>query len=64
MSILATAGVLFAIGVVKTRWTHGSPVSSGIEILVIGLFAGIGGEFFGNLLGNLLRALLGTPAPG
>ena len=62
VSILATAAVLFAIGVVKTRWTHGSPVGSGLEILLIGLFAGVGGEFFGNLLGNVLRTLLGVPA--
>jgi len=61
-SILATATVLFAIGVVKTRWTHGNPVGSGLEILLIGLFAGVGGDFFGNLLGSLLRALLGVPA--
>src|SRR6266511_4898102 len=32
VSVLATAGVLFAIGVVKTRWTHAGPFSSGLEI--------------------------------
>src|SRR6266581_1393218 len=59
-SIIATAAVLFGIGVVKTRWTHRNPVGSGLEILVIGAFAGIAGFFFG----NVLPALLGVPAAG
>ena len=59
-SIVATAGVLFGIGVVKTRWTHRNPVGSGLEILLIGAFAGIAGFFFG----NVLPALLGAPAVG
>lgn len=57
-SIIATAGVLFAIGVVKTRWTHGNPIGSGLEILVIGALAGIVGYF----LGSVLPTLLGAPA--
>ena len=60
VSILATAGVLFGIGVVKTRWTHGSPLGSGLEILLIGAFAGIAGYFFG----NMLPTLLGVPVSG
>ena len=59
-SVIATAGVLFAIGVVKTRWTHGNPIWSGIEILVIGAVAGIVGYFFG----SILPGLLGAPAVG
>lgn len=59
VSVIATAGVLFAIGVVKTRWTHANPVGSGIEILLIGALAGIVGYFFG----NVLPTLLGVPAP-
>lgn len=59
-SVLATAGVLFAIGVVKTRWTQGSPIWSGIEILVIGTLAGVVGYFFG----SILPGLLGAPAVG
>ena len=59
-SIVATAGVLFGIGVVKTRWTHRNPVGSGLEILLIGAFAGIAGFFFG----NVLPALLGASAVG
>jgi VIT1/CCC1 family predicted Fe2+/Mn2+ transporter len=61
VSVLATAAVLFAIGVVKTRWTHGHPVASGVEILLIGAFAGIAGYFFGNVLPTLLGA---PPVPG
>ena len=59
-SVIATGGVLFAIGVVKTRWTHGNPIWSGIEILVIGAVAGIVGYFFG----SILPGLLGAPAVG
>lgn len=59
-SVIATAGVLFAIGVVKTRWTHSSPIWSGMEILVIGAVAGIVGYFFG----SILPGLLGAPAVG
>jgi VIT1/CCC1 family predicted Fe2+/Mn2+ transporter len=60
VSVLATAGVLFAIGVVKTRWTHASPLGSGLEILFIGAFAGVVGYFFG----SILPTLLGAPAVG
>ena len=59
-SVIATAGVLFAIGVVKTRWTRGNPVGSGLEILAIGALAGI----LGYLLGTVLPELLGVPALG
>jgi VIT1/CCC1 family predicted Fe2+/Mn2+ transporter len=59
-SVIATAGVLFAIGAAKTRWTHGSPIWSGIEILAIGAVAGIVGYFFG----SILPTLLGAPAVG
>ena len=58
-SVIATGGVLFAIGVVKTRWTHGHPLSSGIEILAIGAVAGIVGFFFGDILPTLLGARAG-----
>ena len=49
-SVAATLAVLFAIGVVKSRWTHRAWWVSGLEILVLGAFAGIAGFFFGNLL--------------
>jgi VIT1/CCC1 family predicted Fe2+/Mn2+ transporter len=56
-SVAATLIVLFGIGVVKSRWTHRSWVTSGIEILVIGAFAGIAGYFFG----SVLPVVLGVP---
>jgi len=59
-SIIATAAVLFAIGVVKTRWTNGNPIGSGLEILIIGALAGILGYVFG----SVLPTLLGVPAVG
>ena len=59
-SVIATGAVLFAIGVVKTRWTRGSPIWSGIEILAIGALAGVVGYFFG----TILPTLLGVPAVG
>lgn len=59
-SVIATASVLFAIGVVKTRWTHAQPIASGLEILAIGAAAGIVGYFFG----TVLPTLLGAPAVG
>ena len=59
-SVIATGVVLFGIGVVKTRWTHGQPLVSGIEILLIGAVAGVVGYFFG----SILPTLLGAPAVG
>jgi VIT1/CCC1 family predicted Fe2+/Mn2+ transporter len=57
VSSAATLAVLFAIGVVKSRWTHRGWLASGAEILVIGAIAGIAGYFFG----SILPALLGAP---
>jgi VIT1/CCC1 family predicted Fe2+/Mn2+ transporter len=59
-SIVATGGVLFGIGVLKSRWTRHGALSSGLEILVIGALAGIIGYFFG----NILPPLLGAPPVG
>jgi VIT1/CCC1 family predicted Fe2+/Mn2+ transporter len=58
VSVIATAAVLFGIGIVKTRWTHGHPIGSGIEILLVGALAGVAGYFFG----TVLPTLLGAPA--
>jgi VIT1/CCC1 family predicted Fe2+/Mn2+ transporter len=57
-AVAASAGVLFGIGVVKSRWTRQAWLRSGLEILLLGAFAGIAGFFFGNLLPHLL----GVPA--
>jgi len=55
-SVSLTLAVLFGIGVVKSRWTHRSWWSSGVEILVIGAIAGVAGYFFGSVLPVLLGA--------
>ena len=51
---LATGLVLFGIGVVKSRWTHRSALSSGLEVLALAAFAGIAGYLFGTVLPQLL----------
>jgi len=55
-AVVASGGVLFGIGVLKSRWTRRAWLRSGLEILVLGAFAGIAGFFFGNLLPTLLGA--------
>ena len=60
VSLVATSAVLFAIGLVRTRWTRGNPIASGLEILVIGVLAGVLGYFFG----SILPTLLGAPSVG
>jgi vacuolar iron transporter family protein len=57
-SVVATAAVLFGIGVVKSRWTRHGWLWSGLEILALGAVAGVAGYFFG----NLLPGMLGVPA--
>ncbi len=52
-AVLATAAVLFGIGVVKSRWTQRSWLRSGAEILLLGAIAGVAGFFFGDLLPTL-----------
>jgi len=56
MSVTLTLAVLFGIGVVKSRWTHRSWLTSGLEILAIGAIAGVAGYFFGTVLPVLLGA--------
>jgi VIT1/CCC1 family predicted Fe2+/Mn2+ transporter len=58
-SVVATAGVLFGIGVIKSRWTRRGWFRSGLEILVLGTVAGVAGYFFGNLLPGLLGISVG-----
>ena len=55
-AVVASGGVLFGIGVLKSRWTRQAWIRSGTEILVLGALAGIVGFFFGNLLPTLLGA--------
>ena len=56
VSVAMTLAVLFGIGVVKSRWTHRSWWSSGLEILALGAIAGVAGYFFGSILPVLLGA--------
>lgn len=51
---LLTGAVLFAIGAVKSRWTHRSWLWSGLEIVSLAAFAGIAGYLFGTVLPGLL----------
>ena len=70
VSSIATGAVLFAIGVVKTRWTHGSRLWSGLEILLIGALAGVVGYLVGTVLPRIPRrpggrlVLAGCPLTG
>jgi VIT1/CCC1 family predicted Fe2+/Mn2+ transporter len=59
-AVVASGAVLFGIGVLKSRWTRRAWLRSGLEILVLGAFAGVAGFFFGNLLPTVLGA---TPPP-
>jgi VIT1/CCC1 family predicted Fe2+/Mn2+ transporter len=61
VAVVASAGVLFGIGALKSRWTRQAWLRSGLEILLLGAFAGIAGFFFGNLLPALLDVPV-TPA--
>jgi len=54
VAAVATGLVLFGIGVVKSRWTHRSALSSGLEVLALAAFAGIAGYLFGTVLPQLL----------
>ena len=56
LSLALTLVALFTIGVVKSRWTHRSWLTSGLEILAIGAIAGVAGYFFGTVLPVLLGA--------
>jgi VIT1/CCC1 family predicted Fe2+/Mn2+ transporter len=54
VALVATGSVLFGIGVVKSRWTHRSALSSGLEVLALAAVAGIAGYLFGTILPQLL----------
>jgi VIT1/CCC1 family predicted Fe2+/Mn2+ transporter len=53
-SLVLSVLVVFAIGVVKARWTKRNPIGSGLEVVALAAFAGIAGYFFGSLLPGLL----------
>ncbi len=54
LATLFTGLVLFAIGVVKSRWTARFWLWSGLEILALAAVAGIAGYLFGGVLPDLL----------
>jgi len=53
-SIVLCAAVVFAIGVVKTRWTKRNPIRSGLEVVALAAFGGIAGYLFGSILPSVL----------
>jgi VIT1/CCC1 family predicted Fe2+/Mn2+ transporter len=59
VSMALSLATLFGIGIVKSRWTEGSPIRSGIEVVLLAAVAGIAGYFFG----SILPGLLGVNAP-
>lgn len=56
LSVLLTGLALFAMGGVKSRWTRRHWLPSGLEIFVLGAFAGVAGWLFGSVLPALLGA--------
>ena len=53
-SIVLCAFVVFAIGVIKTRWTKRDPIRSGLEVVALTAFGGIAGYLFGSVLPSVL----------
>jgi len=54
VSVLLTGLALFAMGVIKSRWTRRHWLPSGVEIMALGAFAGVAGYLFGSVLPALL----------
>jgi vacuolar iron transporter family protein len=54
MSVALTGLALFAMGVLKSRWTRRHWLPSGLEIVALGAFAGLAGYLFGTILPALL----------
>ena len=54
VSVVLTALALFAMGVIKSRWTRRHWLPSGAEIVALGTFAGVAGYLFGTVLPSLL----------
>ena len=54
VAVVLAGVVLFAMGVVKSRWTRRSPIASGAEVLALAAAAGAIGFAFGSLLPQLL----------
>jgi predicted membrane protein (TIGR00267 family) len=54
VAAVLTGLTLFAIGVIKIRWTRRSWFWSGLEILALAAVAGVAGYLFGKVLPSLL----------
>src|SRR5262245_50937692 len=54
LAALLTGITLFAIGVIKSRWTRRSRFWSGFEVLALAAVAGLAGYLFGKVLPSLL----------
>jgi VIT1/CCC1 family predicted Fe2+/Mn2+ transporter len=54
VSVVLTGLALFAMGVLKSRWTRRHWLPSGAEIVGLGTFAGVAGYLFGTVLPGLL----------
>ena len=59
-SVVLSGIAFFFVGAIKSRWTHRSPLRSGLEVLALGTFAAIAGYLFG----SILPGLLGVTVPG
>lgn len=53
-SILLTLISLFGIGLLKAKFAKLSYLASGLQVMVIGALAGVGGYFLGNILPHIL----------
>jgi VIT1/CCC1 family predicted Fe2+/Mn2+ transporter len=53
IAIVATGAALFAIGAMKSRWTHRSWITSGAEIVLLAAIAGGAGYVIGTFLPEL-----------
>lgn len=60
VSVIASAIALFVLGVVKSRWTRGGALRSGLEIVALAAVAGIGGYLVGTVLPELIAGVRPT----
>jgi vacuolar iron transporter family protein len=54
VAVAVTLVALFAMGVIKSRWTRRHWLPSGLEIVALGTLAGVAGYLFGSVLPGLL----------
>lgn len=57
VSVVASGIALFALGVVKSRWTRANPLRSGLEILALAAVAGAGGYLVGTVLPQFVAGI-------